>query len=534
MQFARAAVVAFALSALSLAQSPPPAQNPAAAPVAAQEGELRSKAFAAENAGRFGEAADAFLALARLDPQRHEWAVAAARCLGRSGRFKEAIDLLDTARKRFPDAVAVPGMLARTLLLQVEGDSGALHPEVALADAIELAEGVLAVAPDDLDSRLVLAQARYLSGDRAGALQQAEEASRRHPGHAGAQTLIGRIAIDRFRVLLRQYQQDPGEGQVAADRVGAIDAERQRARSAFQKAITIDPARAHPHVALGQLAALDQKLEVARGHFADALTLDPDVAVDHDALLQGMDWQQRAAFYAQLRERYARGTTGKPAKASTLAFHEGRARYDGQDWQGARKCLEQALADNPGAKNADYYLFLCAYRLDDHDAAELHAVRYAGLGAAAFADVVRGVVGDQRAEIGAILQYLANRAWQQKRLPQSRDLNHVTACLRDSADAWNNHAFLCRETGDFEGGWSSYQHALEKEPDSPQLLNDAAVILQYHRTSPENLGKARGMYERAVQLADKALADSRTTGELRARATQAKADALANLAALPK
>ena len=366
------------------------------------------------------------------------------------------------------------------------------------------------------------------------ALEQAEMATKRHPTHAGAHTLIGRIALDRFRALLRHYQANPGEGQEAADRVGAIDADRQRAKAAFQKAIELDPTRAHPHVALGQIDVLDNKLLAARGHFAEALVIDPDVPMDHNALLQGMDWQQRAAFYAQLRERYARGTNAKANKTSALRFHEGRARYDGHDWQAARECLATALKENAEAKNADYYLFLCAYRLDDHDAAELHAVRYASLGAPAFADVVRDLVGDQRAEIGAILQFLANRAYQHKRLPQSRDLNHVTACLRDSADAWNNHAFLCRETGDFDGAWSSYQHALEKEPDSPQLQNDAAVILQYHRTSPENLQKARGMYERAVQLADKALADARTTAELRGRATQAKADALANLAALPK
>src|SRR6185436_5294068 len=106
--------------------------------------------------------------------------------------------------------------------------------------------------------------------------------------------------------------------------------------------------------------------------------------------------------------------------------------------------------------------------------------------------------------------------------------------LKDSADAWNNHAFLCRETGRFPEAWSSYQNALEKEPDSPQLLNDAAVILQYHMTSPENVQKARGMYERAVKLADKMLADASITGAARDRIAQARTDATANLAALPR
>ena len=42
------------------------------------------------------------------------------------------------------------------------------------------------------------------------------------------------------------------------------------------------------------------------------------------------------------------------------------------------------------------------------------------------------------------MRHLGDRAWDQGRRDQSRDLNHVIACLQDSADAWNNYAFLCR------------------------------------------------------------------------------------------
>jgi len=511
-----------------------PCQTPTPTPPTTQEPSLRERAYGAENRGRFSEAADAFLALAKAEPQRPDWVVDAGRCLGRSSRFKEAIDLLDGARKTFPGMISVESMLAQTLMLQAERDRSTPNPEILLTDAAELAEKVLRVAPDDEDSRLVLAQARYLLGDWEQAIKQAEEAVRRHPARAGAHILLGRIATDRFHDLLQQYNAQKPTGQAAADQVGAIDVQRQLAIRSYKRAAELDPTRAHPHLALGQLAFMDQRTAEGRAHFVDALAIDPDISLDHNAFLIEIDWKARRAAYAEAHRRYAAGTKAQPEKAATLRFHEGRACFDGGSWAEAQKCFEDALAGNPAATNNLYYLFLCCYHQNDHDAAERHAAKFAAIGAPAFADVVRALPGDKRGEVGAIIGFLADRAYAGKRVENSRDLNHVIACLKDSADAWNNHAFLCRETGRFPEAWSSYQNALEKEPDSPQLLNDAAVILQYHMTSPENVQKARGMYERAVKLADKMLADASITGAARDRIAQAKTDATANLAALPR
>jgi Tfp pilus assembly protein PilF len=285
-------------------------------------------------------------------------------------------------------------------------------------------------------------------------------------------------------------------------------------------------------VALGELAWLDRKPDAARAHLADALARDPGVPLDHDALGRDLTWQQRADFYAAARSRYEAATAANPAKAATLRFYEGRARCDGGDWTGARAQFAAALAADPAATNNHYYLFVCGWRLDDHDAAETHAAAYAAAGGPPFADVLRALVGDQRVELAAAVQYLADRAFQQGRVPHSRDLNHVLACYKDSADAWNNHAFLCRETGRFDDAVSSYQHALEKEPDSPQLCNDLGVVLQYHLPTAGNLAKARSMYDKALQLAARQLADPRVVGPARERAQKAQQDATANLAAL--
>ncbi|MBX3461729.1 MAG: tetratricopeptide repeat protein [Planctomycetes bacterium] len=506
------------------AQVPPPATEPAPT--------LRERAFAAERAERFAEAADAFLALARAEPRHVDWVVAAGRCLGRCGRLEEAADLLVAARRTFPGSIEVDTTLAKTYLLLAEQPE-TMAPRVRWAEAAELAAQVLEAAPDDEESRLILAQATYLLGDAARARAEAEEAVRRHPGRSGAHVLLGRIAMDRFAALLRRHAEEQPEGQAAADLVAAIDAERQLATRSFRRAAELAPERAHPHVALAQLALLDRRTAAARAHLLDALAIDPDTPFEHRLFDQELDWQQRRTAYAEALRRYDQGGAALPAKRATLQWYEARALYDGGQWRAARDGFAAALAAKPEATHSHYYLALCHYRLGDLDAATRDAAAYARVGAAAFADVVRGLPGDTRGEVGAIVQFLADRAFRAGDIAASRDLNHVIACLADSADAWNNHAFLCRETGQFEAALASYLHAQEKEPDSPQLLNDTAVVLHYHLPpTPANRAKAAGLYERAIQLADKLLANAQVQGVARDRARQAKADATANLAAL--
>lgn len=512
-------------------QAPPP--QPAPSEVAAQEPSPRERAFAFERQGRFREAADAFLELTRQEPLRVDWAVAAGRCLGRCGRIGEAIDLLAKAQRTFPGSIEVDTTLAKSLLLQAE-QPGALSPEIQWTDAKDLAERVLQVAPDDEDSRLILAQATYLLGDWERAVREAEEAVRRHPDRAGAHVLLGRIATDRFAMLLRRHEQEHPEGQAAADLVQAIDVQRQLARRSFTRAAALDPRRPHPHVALAQLALLDHRTDVARGHLLDALAIDPDTAIDHGLFDRELDWRQRADAYAAVRARYDAGPDVEPTKRATLRWYEGRARFDGEQWAEARDCFAAALTDNPATTNSHYYLGLCHYRLGDQDAATAAFAAYARVGAPAFADVVRVLPSDRRGEVAAIVQFLADRAYQRGDIAGSRDLNHVIACLADSADAWNNHAFLCRETGQFEAALASYRSALEKEPESPQLLNDTGVVLQYHLANAANLQQARELYQRAIQAADRALADDTLAPLLRERAAQARDDARKNLAALAK
>lgn len=518
-----AALLAFAaLAAPAVAQDPTPAA-------------LREQAFGAENRGDFAKAAEAFLQLVERQPHNAEWIVNAGRCLGRSGNYADAIDLLDQGQSTFPDAVEVPAMLARTYLLKGERDRGAIDPLSDYAEAAKIAEQVLAIAPDHEDSRLILAQARYLLGDWEAAVRQAEIAVRRHPQRAGAHILLGRIAMDRLRRLLELHGKGTLQGQAEADLLGEIARERVGATSAYEKAAELDPTRAHPHVMLARIAELEKRTADARRHWLAALAIDPnDGFVDHQAIQQGLTWQQRRDTYRRVRERYTARAGSSPQKAATLQFYEGIAIFEGQDWQAARTAFEGVLSRNPEYVNAHYYAALAAYELEDHDAAEAHAASYASSSAVAFAGVVKGLSAEMRGRVAAIVRFLADRAYQRGKIEHSRDLNHVIALLYNTADAWNNRAFLCRETKDFAGALDAYRRALDIEPTSPQLTNDLGVILHYHLPNEVNLAEARQLYERAIELADKVLADSSATATARELATKAKSDAQANLTELTK
>lgn len=525
-----------AMHAAAFAQEPaqPPQQAPQAQQEPQQQGSLRERAAAAENRGAFAEAADLYLELSKTDPSRAEWVLAAGRCLGSSGRFREAIDFLESKRAAFAPLPDVPALLARTYLLRVERDAGAIMPEVDYHEAASIAEEVLKSDPDHLDARLILAQARYALSDLEGARLAAEEAGRRHPEHPGSQVLIGRIAYDEYLFAKAAFDKEEANSPTRDQLVTAIDAARKRAQAAFAKAASLDATRSFPHVVLGDIAARDRDTPAALRHWGDALAVDPNARVDHGWIRSRLEPKDRMAFYDAARARYEAREGHDGSKAATLRFYSGLARYEAGAWKDAKAEFEAAKAQNPDYTNVGYYVAMCCWRLEDQDGAEQAAATLARESAKAFADILRTLTPEERADVAAIVRYLGDRAWKEDRRDQSRDLNHVIACLQDSADAWNNYAFLCRETKQFDEAYLGYQHALEREPDSPQLWNDAAVVLHYHLGGDANLRRAKAMYERALELAKTQIADASATQLVRDRAARAKQDAEANLAALAK
>jgi tetratricopeptide (TPR) repeat protein len=497
---------------------------------------LREQAATAERKGDFARAAEPYLQLCASEPGDVQWVLRGADCLGRSGRFNDALDLLEKARPRFPEVLDVPSLIARTCALKARAliDDGKFdnHAVFLLQDAIRVAEEILARYDGHQEARLILAQCWLDLGEHDKALQHATEASKRFPQHPGGFLLVGQIAFTRYAALRQRVIDEKPVGPALAELQQQIMTERVRAEQALRRAIEIDPERPFAHSKLGDVHAWAGAVDAAAESYARALALDAGAPVNHEWLRQNTKPELRVRLYETAAAAYHKRERSSPARAATLAWYLGYAQLERKEWKAARALFAAAVAGNPDYLNSHHYAMLAAFWDDDHDAAEQHAGAYATASARGFADLVLSL--SDKAQAVAIVEFLARRSFEAGRVDRSRDLNHVLAFVQDTAQHWNNYAFLCRETGRYEASFEAYERALEKEPESPQLLNDAAVILHYHLPTKDNLKKARAWYERAVTAAEKALRREGLPKDERERAQQALQDAKGNLAKLPR
>lgn len=532
------ALLATALGAQIETPPPPPPQEP----VAVDANAVRREAFAAELRGDHTAAADAFLQLGKLEPTEPNWVERAADNLGKSGRFNDALELLEASISRFPDVISLRSMLARTYHLKADTmrAQGVFDANVVFhyEDAVRAARKVLAMDPRHLEARLIVASARYQLADYDGALAEAEQAVEQNPDAYGGHAMVGRIVFQRFV---------EARGQVDAATLGAEERARlrdaaardgERARAAFQAAAKADPTRAFPQVKLGDLAAWEGDLDDALEWYGKALVIDPQSQVDHGWLRTGVDADRRREFYGTVKARYAQRPDATPAGAAVIGWYEAQAAFDQaanapadaspkertQAYGEAAKLFAAALEALPDYVDTYWWLMQSRYWGGDVPGAAEVAVQFAERDPQRFADMIRGDEQTVAALIG-----MAAAAYSAGRLADSRELNRVIAYAKQTADAWNNYAFLCRETRQYEDSLRAYEHALTIEPESPQLMNDAAVILQYHLTGDDAHARAKQYYESAIRLAERQIASGELSSTDLERARVALRDARNNL-----
>ncbi|MEZ5965648.1 MAG: tetratricopeptide repeat protein [Planctomycetota bacterium] len=492
---------------------------------------LEGQAKQAIATGDTDAAVEAYLALAAAEPQQTKWVRGAVEALARGGRYNDALDLLEASCKRLPEALDLRVEQAKVTMLKAEGlaaggrrDSYVLF---AYEDAARLAGEVLAKDADNRDARLILAEARYAVGNLDDALNEGRDAARRFPDHPGGHIMVAKVLFQRFVASKQRLAGERPEGKAYEELATAAAEARRGATAALESAIAADPSRAFPHKLLGDVHAWNGNVAQALACYGRALALDPNTPVDHGWLATNAGPEELTKLYRHAFEAYHARPDADPRHGALLAWYLGKALFEQKRFADARTLMLASIRANPTYTNSLYYVWLASYWLGDHAAAGREAAAYAQQAPAAFADLLRSL--PDRAQTLEILGFLAANSFAQKRIGESCALNHVLALVENSAETWNNYAFLCRETGQFEESLAAYERALEMEPESPQLLNDTAVILHYHMTSPANRARAKDMYERAVQLAQKQLADAGLDATERARITQALADAQSNL-----
>ena len=529
-------------------QDPPavePREAPAEAPQDPDANALRAMAFAAEKRGDHTAAADAFLKLVELEPTEPEWVLRAADDLGKAGRFNDATDVLDAGRKRFPDVLSLSVMLAKTWHLVADSSraNGVVDANVIFhyQDAARLAEEILAVDAEQFEARLIAASAHYETGDYDRALGHAEEAVARSPAAYGGHAMIGRICLQRY-VEARQQIDAAELGAAQRETLReAIDALSARATTAFRAAAAAEPDRAFPHTKLGDLAAWRGDLDGALEAYGTALSIDPATTLDHGWLRTAVDAERRRSFYAAALASYRARADATDARAATLTWYVAQSAFDqaanlpadapparrSTAWREAGDLFASTRDALPEYTDTFWWLFQARYWSGDLPAATQVSVEFATAAPRRFADMIRGDEQTVAAVTG-----LAATSFEAGRLADSRDLNRVLAYARQTADAWNNYAFRCRETRQYDESLRAYEEALRIEPDSPQLMNDAGVILQYHLKSGDAEQRARALYEQAIVAAERQIAEGQLSGDALQRTRIALRDARANLAAL--
>jgi tetratricopeptide (TPR) repeat protein len=497
--------------------------------VAPPEPDHVALALAAERAGQHLAAAQHFRDAIAKQPEAIDLHQGLLRTLIGGGAHNDAIDAGERALRRFTKDAELHAQLAKALNLKAEtlrnagGPSGT--PRFELEDAAMHGSLALGLDADHLEARLILAQTLFQLGRNDEAELHAKEAIRRHPNHPGGHLVAGDVALDRYLTARAQTDAMAKDDPALAPAATTREAHFATAIARFRSAARVDPERYLSWRRLGDLFAWQNNDAEVLANYAKALVRDPLRGAPHDWVTEHFPAKQCIELYANaLRERdqqHPRDTAG-----ATLAWYLGFHSYRAGQWAECLASFTAALTRNPEFKNSLYYLGRAAYFEEDATRAEQYFERYAEEAPVSFADLLR-TIGKEGEITQEILVYLAAKSNRERNLGRSRALNHVLALVRDTADDWNNYAFLCRETGRFEESFAGYTRALEHAPEDPALINDCALILQYHLH--RDLDQAAKMYDRALKAAQKILRDPQASSDDRSRARQAISDASGNL-----
>jgi tetratricopeptide (TPR) repeat protein len=497
--------------------------------------ELSANARVALQQGDYAQAANLFLDAAAL---RHDVpallrdALAAVDALLAAGHGDAALPILERARGCFPDDLDVRARIARAHKARADemvarGERG-MDLRFELEESKRAALDVLAGDPDSLAALRVLAEVHMTLDERDAALADGEEIVRRYPNEPAGHLVVGEVQCQRLRELHGEAARTADAARQKKLRELIADA-RARAEHALKIAAVLTPEQPFPHVQLGHMYAVEGESERATEEYQEALALDPTCAVDHDWLARNLSPDQRADVYRSAAATYRARPGANPRRVALLDWYQAYALLESSAFRAAARLFTAAVEANPGYLNAHCYAMVAAYRDRTEDLAETSAARYAAQAPNHFADTVRQM--SNKAEVVAILEYLAQRSASGDRLQRSRDISLVLAKLLETERHWSNYAFLCSATGKFEDALLAYEAALELAPDSPRLLVDIGVLLREHLPSEDNLLRAEQYFRRALVAAKAVLDSADATPQAQSDARDAMNNARRNLEA---
>ncbi|MBL8898034.1 MAG: tetratricopeptide repeat protein [Planctomycetes bacterium] len=495
------------------------------------------------------ESAASLLASARTETQRgeHEKAYALlekavklrdanrdtrfalAECCIATGRSSEAMDLLDALDAEEHSEVRVPRLWVTVLDMRIA--------ELAQGSG---AERTIFMRKGDLRDHLV----RIVQMDRK------DLASMRRL-LALCMELRDADNLQRWSTWARSNFPTEGDGYVAAgdvhflqflDRKEAEDdagatAALAKAREAYVEGTNKTPDAAMTWERLGRCAEWAGKPDEAARNYAEALARDPG-AVDVAALSGRLGDQAVVMLERAVKGYDERHPGGATKQESLLRYYAGwylSYRKEGGAAEGVKQ-LQLAVDHEPSYADCWYHIGIkCAYDLKDYDRAAEAFAKIGDSGPERFAAFAQQNGGDP-ANLKTTLQFLIVTMNTKARFDLCRGLAACVVSLEPkNADEWNNYAFFCRESRDYERSIVAYERALGLSPEDPAFLNDTALILHFHLYERKDaMTRAIAMYEKAIQCAKAELAKGNLSDERKQIVQIALRDATNNLALAKK
>jgi Tfp pilus assembly protein PilF len=482
------------------------------------------------------------------------------------GRSNDTLDALDALSKAGVAGVEMSYLYGMAFARRAEGylADGVTDSSVQMNfdDATRFLKEAVEADPERYrDAWLPLARASWYVQDFDGARWAADRAVEERPDAPDAWVLRGRIAMAQFA---EAEGTEPGSA--------AAEALWRDAVSSFARAVELHGAHAGELDEAGRLALAEAATQLghawlwraqtaeATDAYASAIAWDPQ-GFDYGQALQAlralpddaMDERPRgfAAALELARERFvARGVPDDPA-APTLDWWLGWARFDDGDYAESEAAFTDALARSPELANAWFYIGLTRTYRKDHEGA-LAALRTGW--EIDPVDLTANIAHTGASAGGTVRAFEGLMGWcATQEPPRNLDAAFLAEMLAAAQPTeprhWNNLGLFLRDEGEsleiaayrkeapepdpavladlYRRSFDAYSRALELVPDDPQLINDTALMLDYHLGGEP--AEVEALYRHALELVEARLATAELSEDDRARFEQTKSDIGVNL-----
>ncbi len=424
--------------------------------------------------------------------------------------FNKDFDLLRWTSKAFLQK-------AKKLIARPKTREGAM---VDFEDAMVFADRALELKPKDYECMRMRGFAAYYLGEDDDAIATADQLIETFAQKADGYLLRAETLFRQYTTGVQNQELDP---QARKDLVKKIHKD-------LKAAATLNPNLALSFRRLADLAAWEGNIKEALALYLKAMARDPKKGAPLAWLRQTQPSKKRLVLF----QKAIKGFTSKHPKdprASVLLFEAGLAAFELSKYKEVQGLMKHAWTLDPSLDRAAYYYAISSLILGKPKEASLALSYLLRESPHPLVNALKAA-GNPGVYHANSLAALAKQADKMGALALSRELNHALGIFRNFPEEWNNYAFLCRETGKYEEAWRAYNKALALSPKDPQILNDAALILQYHLH--RDLSKARKMYRDAIAFGKKILSSKTSSPEEKHRAKGSIRDATANLAKMDR